>query len=117
MPCVQGIGIAGLLSFTGETTVLYNIETHDAEMLKRHAKDLGLEVIAQRLALAEHTVEGQSEQHLFVLKGRLVNKTVLELLCIAHGQQCLAMYDPDTGRGSCPGPKPWPFDLSFFAQC
>jgi len=96
--------------------MLYNIETANPERLREHAKGLGLTVVAERLANPEYAVECQAPQTLFIMEGRLINRTVLTLLCMAHGQQCLAMYDPDTGRGECPGPKPWPFDLAYFAQ-
>ena len=95
--------------------MFYNVETADAPMMRRHVKALGLEVVAERAADAAHAVDGQSPQTLFILQGRMVNKVVLELLCIAHGQQCLAMYNPDSGIGVCIGPKPWPFDVRFFA--
>jgi hypothetical protein len=96
--------------------MLYNIETANPAQLREHAQGLGLTIVAERLANPDHAVDGQAPQTLFVLHGRLINRTVLTLLCMAHGQQCLAMYDLDTGKGECPGPKPWPFDLSFFAQ-
>ena len=96
--------------------MLYNIETAHPEKLREHAKGLGLEVIAERPAHPEYAAVGQNKQTLFVLSGRLINRTVLTLLCMAHGQQCLAMYDPETGKGECPGPTPWPFDVKYFAQ-
>ena len=96
--------------------MLYNIETANPERLREHAKGLRLTVVAERLANPEYATEGQAPQTMFVLLGRLVKRTVLTLLCMAHGQQCLAMYDPETGKGECLGPKPWPFDLAYFAQ-
>ena len=96
--------------------MLYNIETANPVRMREHVKGLGLTILAERLANPEHTVPGQAPQTLFILSGRLINRTVLTLLCMAHGQQCLAMYDPETGKGECPGPKPWPFDLAYFAQ-
>jgi len=96
--------------------MLYNIETANPEQLREHAKGLGLNIIAERLANHEYVIEGQAPQTLFIMEGRLINRTVLTLLCMAHRQQCLAMYDPETGKGECPGPKPWPFNLAYFAQ-